>query len=572
MPNLLGLSFAGAMAPSFDLSQTGHPDGWGIGYYPAGGPAGAVLKEPTSPAHSMRSEMLRLWEHLLSPIFLLHVRKATWGGPADANTQPFQRSHGRRDWLFAHSGSLQHRIDLGPAPRFEPVGATDSEEILCFLLNQLAAAGLSSLSEADPALLQGWFAQVNRHGTLSVALTDGLDLCVYADSNRDPELYLWQVVPPYDPLVFGDDEVQVDLSRRRGVVGHNGVIVCTADVVPADKVAGRRIPPGHMVLIRQGTVRAEAGPAAGQDLVAAPSSGGRLSLPKAPQQRKRLSVRHVTSYRYERPVERSAHLLRLRPIDDRLQRLLSHEVHISVDGQQHEFEDVFGNHVRRMLLDQPFTELRIESQSQVEMLDVAPFLPRPPRVRSTIPLIWMPRQRQMLQPYLLPPELPDSEMEELVTYAMSFAERNDHDLLATLLDINATFHREYRYQPGVTTVFTTPFQVYRERRGVCQDFTNLFICLGRLIGVPARYVCGYFYTGPRTTGSAPEASHAWVQAYLPDLGWRGFDPTNGIITQTDHVRVAVGRMFSDATPTSGTIYVGGGRETLEVQVFVDSLP
>ena len=76
---------------------------------------------------------------------------------------------------------------------------------------------------------------------------------------------------------------------------------------------------------------------------------------------------------------------------------------------------------------------------------------------------------------------------------------------------------------------------------MCQDFTNLFICLARLLGVPARYVCGYVYTGPKSAELLPhqrqgEASHAWVQLYLPQVGWKGFDPTNGILTQTDHVR------------------------------------
>jgi transglutaminase-like putative cysteine protease len=66
-----------------------------------------------------------------------------------------------------------------------------------------------------------------------------------------------------------------------------------------------------------------------------------------------------------------------------------------------------------------------------------------------------------------------------------------------------------------------------------------------------------------------EASHAWVQVYLPEVGWCGFDPTNGILTQTDHIRVACGRVYSDATPTSGTIFVGGGGESLEIQVRVD---
>jgi transglutaminase-like putative cysteine protease len=153
---------------------------------------------------------------------------------------------------------------------------------------------------------------------------------------------------------------------------------------------------------------------------------------------------------------------------------------------------------------------------------------------------------------------------------MHFAARNDGDLLDTLLDLNDSIHREYVYSRGATTLGTTAFDVYTTRRGVCQDFANLFICLARLMGVPARYVCGYLFTGPKDPNrQQAEASHAWVQVYLPEVGWRGLDPTNGIATRTGHVRVAVGRNYVDATPTSGTIYLGGGRESLAVEVRVE---
>jgi transglutaminase-like putative cysteine protease len=153
---------------------------------------------------------------------------------------------------------------------------------------------------------------------------------------------------------------------------------------------------------------------------------------------------------------------------------------------------------------------------------------------------------------------------------MSFVERNDYDLIGTLLDMNRSIFREYKYSQGTTTVATTAFDVYANRRGVCQDFTNLLICLARLLGVPARYTCGYVYTGPKAENRAQgEASHAWVQLYLPELGWKGFDPTNGTLTQTDHVRVAVGRSYIDSTPTSGTIYAGGGAEALTVEVRLE---
>jgi transglutaminase-like putative cysteine protease len=256
-----------------------------------------------------------------------------------------------------------------------------------------------------------------------------------------------------------------------------------------------------------------------------------------------------------------------------MQSLHSHDLTISVPHQRRDYEDVFGNRVRRVEIDSPFSELVIEARSVVEVLDVDPLAAEPLHVSSTIPLVWMPWQRQVLDPYLLPPELPETELAELAEYAMSFVKRNDSDLLATLLDINDTLHREYVYQQGITNNQTTAFDVYVNRRGVCQDFSNLFICLARLLVVPARYVCGYVYTGPKSAElqlhqRQGEASHAWVQLYLPQLGWKGFDPTNGILTQTDHVRTAVGRNRLDATPTAGTIFVGGGGETLAVEVSV----
>jgi transglutaminase-like putative cysteine protease len=227
--------------------------------------------------------------------------------------------------------------------------------------------------------------------------------------------------------------------------------------------------------------------------------------------------------------------------------------------------------VRRLLIDSPFTELTIEATSRVEVLDIDPLSYRPLRARSTIPLVWMPWHQQVLRPYLLPPELAESELLELSEYAMSFVERNDSDLLDTLLDMNHSIWSDYQYVPGATTLQTSAFEVYTSRRGVCQDFTNLFICLARLLGVPARYVCGYIRTERAADSRQADASHAWVQVYLPEVGWKGFDPTNGILTQTDHVRVAVGRNYRDATPTSGVIYVGGGSETLEVAVKVTPL-
>lgn len=587
MPNFLAMSFEGELAPSFDLRclHPGKklPDGWGIGYYPGGEPSASVLKEPAPPTGSIRSELVKAWEHLESSLFLIHIRTATWGSISDANTQPFSRSWGRRDWMMAHSGSLKHRLELGAKAMFEPVGSTDTELVFCELLSRIAARGWKSIGDIDPATLRLWFDVINEHGSLTSVLTDGRDLAVYADRNDEGAVHLWELAPPYTQVAFGDDDLSIDLTSR-GVKSRKGVIICTdplgGDGAAATAPGWRKIPPGHLVVVRQGAIRAELGPESTPSATPAGSSPpvfARASLSRPTRAEvKRFSVTHRTAYRYKVPVERSTHLLRLVPAHDRLQTLLAHELTVSVPGQARDYEDVFGNRAKRIVLEQPFSELVIEAKSQIELLDVDPLSFRPLRgARAVIPLVWMPWQRQVLQPFLLPPELPESELQELVDYAMSFAERNDYDLIDTLLDVNSSIFKEYRYLQGSTTLSTTPFEVYANRRGVCQDFTNLFICLARLLGVPARYVCGYIYTGPpqKTAPNARqgEASHAWIQVYLPEVGWKGFDPTNGILTQTDHIRVATGRNYVDATPTSGTIFVGGGGETLEVDVRVELL-
>ena len=123
----------------------------------------------------------------------------------------------------------------------------------------------------------------------------------------------------------------------------------------------------------------------------------------------------------------------------------------------------------------------------------------------------------------------------------------------------------------MTNAATTAFDVLCNRAGVCQDFTNLFICMARLLGIPARYVWGYLYTGNVGEGRArSDATHAWVQLYVPNVGWKDFDPTNGVLPRTDHVRVGYGRNYRDPAPISGTLF-STAKETLQVDVEVRDL-
>jgi transglutaminase-like putative cysteine protease len=286
---------------------------------------------------------------------------------------------------------------------------------------------------------------------------------------------------------------------------------------------------------------------------------------------RRLAVRHTTRYQYDRPVQRSSHRLHLRPMQDGTQHVLDHRLTISPEVTAIEFEDVFGNRTTRFEITQPYSELTIVAESTVELLDINPFAFASLPIRPSFPLVWMPWEQKMLQPYLTPDELPDSQLMELYDYAMSFVERNNHDLMETLFDINLTLFREYVYFPGSTGLETTPFQVFTTKQGVCQDFANIFITLARLLGIPARYVCGYIYTGNTGNSRArSDASHAWLQVYIPNIGWKAFDPTNGVLPTTNHVRVAYGRHFRDTAPTSGTLF-SPAYESLTVDVSVEDL-
>lgn len=276
-------------------------------------------------------------------------------------------------------------------------------------------------------------------------------------------------------------------------------------------------------------------------------------------------VEHVTSYRYEAPVQYSKHLLHLQPAHDLNQSIINYQLKVSSNCDVWKnFTGVFGNHATFLEIKEPYTELKIESRAILSVSSM-PKKTDFSHQSLSIPLIWMPWDRVMMNVYLQPPELPESELFVLADYASSFVKKNNYDILEVLEDINSTIKRDFFYVKNETSVFTTPYQVLMNRRGVCQDFANLFICLARLLHVPARYRMGYLHTGAAYANQFQyEGSHAWAECYLPYIGWIGFDPTNGCLADNNHIRVACGRNFSDATPTSGTLFMAPGNRVNEM--------
>jgi transglutaminase-like putative cysteine protease len=142
--------------------------------------------------------------------------------------------------------------------------------------------------------------------------------------------------------------------------------------------------------------------------------------------------------------------------------------------------------------------------------------------------------------------------------------------LAAMQDLTQHIRMEFVYDTLATTVSTPVADVFNSKRGVCQDFAHLMLSCLRSLNLPARYVSGYILNDPppgvaKLLGA--DASHAWVESYLPGVGWIGFDPTNGKLADIEFITLAWGRDFMDVTPLRGVV-LGGGNHELDVSVSV----
>lgn len=650
------MSFDAPASPRVKLKALAKPRrgpsyGWGFAWFPDQSASALVVKDATSSGDNAMAKLLREWDRFQSTLFVCHLRGAA-RALQEQDTHPFSKSYGGRDWILAHNGdleapagkSLAEALSLGDDPVFEPVGRSDSEWALCWILQQSRAIHARSIAEIGWARLHDWFRTLDGLGTANFVVTDGRDLAVYRDEEGYNELSWARLLPPSVPECLEAEDLEVDfvdirdrsrtavvfstkalgdgfapmqhgqlMGVRRGAVVYDSHGTGRADRtrVPPRAHAPERGPVSFGSEIAQAGLQIAATQSHEEGSVREPEPATYIApvMASAPTQTQAqyssppeefpvpgqpapfplplkpsalhhhaqldgagrvMSVEHRTVYRYQVPVERSTHLFRLKPCHDRWQDLLHHELFISVDGAERAYQDVFDNHVTRVEIEDPFTELVVVARSLVQVRGEVPEDLHSPMRRFTIPLVWMPWQRQMMLPYLLPPELPETQLQELTEFAMSFVERQDYDLVQTLIDMNTTLFRDFKYLSGSTTLKTTPFDVFVARKGVCQDFANLLICMARLLGVPARYRVGYIHTGADYENKQQaDASHAWAELYLPWTGWQGFDPTNGRLVGMDHVRVAAGRNYGDATPTSGTIYKGGAGERLEVSVKVE---
>jgi transglutaminase-like putative cysteine protease/predicted glutamine amidotransferase len=612
---ILALNFDCLGSPSIKLkagedSKTLKTPGWGFGWYPNDDYAASIIKDAMANDTQTLLNALQDGTSFRSTNFMCKV-KGAGKQYTQHDTQPFRRSFGGYDWLFLHNGRLDrnalNELHIDSSGLLEPVGKTDSELAFCFLLGKLQACSAKSLTDISGNEFLAWMEELDELGTADFVVSDGRSLAIYSGKNSDRHLYVHRVLPSEKPPVFESELVSLNLEDPRDSL--RTVFLVTS--FEFEGVSSQPMEPGRLIVVRRGAVYWDSLPAETKTEAEIPSAKIEEKEPElfvsqqATQSQtstqtlatespvaesfsniinikslthapggielgyKSYDISHLTEYNYSVPVEHSTHTFRLKPVEDAIQEVVQTTLELSVDGELLQFEDVFANHSVHYDITNPYTKLLIKTSSRVKVYSCSPDDHSPTMRRSQIPLMWMPWQRQMMLPYLLPPELPETQLRQLNDFAMSFVKRNDSHLIDSLMDINKKIYEDFSYVQGITFLETTPFDVFSIRKGVCQDFANLFICLCRLLNIPARYRVGYIYTGGDYENKLQsDASHAWAEVYLPYLGWRGFDPTNGCMVAQDHIRVACGRNYLDATPISGTIFKGGGAEQLKVEVQI----
>jgi len=265
----------------------------------------------------------------------------------------------------------------------------------------------------------------------------------------------------------------------------------------------------------------------------------------------RIRISHATTYAYDTPPKGVTQLLRLTPRDHEGQHVVSWRIDLSEDCLLHQHEDAFGNIIHSFTAEGPFTTLTVEVAGEVDTQDTAGLVGG--------------ATERFPPPFYLR-ETPLTQADTAISdFAQATRAATDGDSLKLLHGLLTELNREMTFDTDPTHTATTAAEAFSIRRGVCQDLTHIFIAAARSLEIPARYIGGHFHRADGVT--TQEAGHAWVEAYVENLGWVGFDPANGISTTEAHVRVAVGLDYLGAAPVRGTRF-GGGGETLTVAVRV----
>ena len=281
----------------------------------------------------------------------------------------------------------------------------------------------------------------------------------------------------------------------------------------------------------------------------------------------RLRLHHRTEYRYSEPVTSNSNELRLTPPTTRHQVCESSFISVLPGTRLSHYEDLNVNRVHHFEINESHQRLVVESRAVVSTRRKVDF-DRLPYGFSHGEL-YRCRALEDCHPFLQ-----SSHYVDLTPAAWRQAldiQDSSTDVFQTSYSIMQHIFENYEYRSGATNVSTHANEVIEGRAGVCQDFAHAMTALCRSIGIPARYVSGYFFDATRERHlRGSEASHAWVEVYLVPFGWIGLDPTNNKVVDETYIILARGRDYRDVAPVVGSFF-GSGKSAMMIEVTVDRL-
>lgn len=277
------------------------------------------------------------------------------------------------------------------------------------------------------------------------------------------------------------------------------------------------------------------------------------------------SIRHLTRFRYSQTISESIMETRMHPRSDSSQHCLSFTLSVSPRCRVFTYRDHLGNNVHHFDIPGEHKQLVIVAESVVELQ------PQPEVPACLAPEAWGALDAltdggdywEMLLPSRF---VAKTDAVRQLAAKLNVVRRDDP--LTLVHELNQRLFEYFEYVPQSTRVDSPIDEAIKNAKGVCQDFAHTMIALLRVVHLPARYVSGYLYRGRDDHDrSTPDASHAWVEVLMPQLGWVGFDPTNNLVVRHRHIRTAIGRDYADVPPTHG-IFRGTTASELYVAVQV----
>ena len=279
------------------------------------------------------------------------------------------------------------------------------------------------------------------------------------------------------------------------------------------------------------------------------------------------AIRHVTRFHYSSAVSESVMELHMRPRTEGRQRCLRHELQITPRVHINSYRDHLGNTIHHFDVPGHHSRLSLISESVVEVLP-------PENLPARLPMTAWDETDALFDTSEHWEMQSESQFARQTGLLREFRDalklRRQLDPLTTLRELNEQLYGALEYRPRSTRADSPIDECLEKRGGVCQDFAHIMTALVRGLKIPCRYVSGYIFQSATDKDRSPSgASHAWIEAYLPSLGWVGFDPTNNLLAGERHIRTAIGRDYADVPPTKG-VFRGTAASELSVSVRVST--